>query len=297
MPLTPQSFDYLRSLVLQRSAIVLGIDKLYLAEARLGAVARERNFPDSEAVLSAIRSGGDRDLTRIVIEAMTTNETSFFRDKHPFTALRNVILPELMRVRTPDRCLRIWSAACSSGQEAYSIALLIRDHFPTLMSWDLRLFATDLSEVMVDRARAGRFTAMEVSRGLSPELLARHFTQSGTGWTVNENVRRMVEFRTMNLIDSTANFGTFDLILLRNVLIYFDPAMKKTILGRMSRHLRPDGYLMLGTAETTLNLDESYESVHGGGATYFRFAQRSLVGSARGEGYPLNDLGRKQRSE
>ena len=283
MPLTPQSFDHLRSLVLQRSAIVLGIDKLYLAEARLGAVARERDFRDSEAVMEAIRSGIDRDLTRIVVEAMTTNETSFFRDKHPFTALRNVLLPELMRVRAPDRRLRIWSAACSSGQEAYSLAMMIRDDFPALMGWDSRLLATDLSEEMLDRARAGRFTAMEVSRGLSPDQLARHFTQTGTCWTVNENVRRMVEFRAMNLIDPAPTLGSFDLILLRNVLIYFDPAMKKTILGRMSRHLRPDGYLMLGTAETTLNLDDSYESVHGGGATYFRAAQRiPVAGAARG---------------
>jgi chemotaxis protein methyltransferase CheR len=283
MPLFPHSFDYLRSLVLQRSAIVVGQDKLYLAEARLGAVARERGFVDSEAVVEAVRSGADRDLARIVVEAMTTNETSFFRDKHPFAALRSVLLPELMRARASERRLRIWSAACSSGQEAYSVAMLIRDHFPTLTSWDLRLLATDLSEEMLDRARAGRFTAMEVSRGLSADHLARHFTQTGNGWTVNENIRRMVEFRPANLIDPLPTPGAYDLILLRNVLIYFDPAMKKTILGRMSRNLRPDGYLMLGTAETTLNLDESFESIHSGGATYFRPAQRSLVtGSARG---------------
>jgi len=282
MPLSPSSFDHLRSLVLQRSAIVIGEDKLYLAEARLGAVARERGFADSEAVVEAIRAGTDRDLTRIVVEAMTTNETSFFRDKHPFAALRSVLLPELMRARVAERRLRIWSAACSSGQEAYSIAMLIRDHFPALTSWDLRLLATDLSEEMLARARAGRFTAMEVSRGLSADQLARHFTQTGTCWTVNENVRRMVDFRAANLIDPLPTPGGFDLILLRNVLIYFDPAMKRTILGRMSRILRPDGYLMLGTAETTLNLDESFGSVHSGGATYFRPAQRSLVaGPAR----------------
>ena len=282
MPLLPQSFDYLRSLVLQRSAIVIGLDKLYLAEARLGVVARERGFADSEAVIEAVRSAGDRDLTRLVVEAMTTNETSFFRDKHPFTALRNVLLPELMRARAGERRLRIWSAACSSGQEAYSVAMLIRDHFPTLTTWDLRLLATDLNEEMLDRARAGRFSAMEVSRGLTADQLARHFTQAGTSWTVNENVRRMVEFRPGNLIDPPPASGAFDLILLRNVLIYFGPSMKKTILGRMSRNLRPDGYLMLGTAETTLNLDESFESIHGGGATYFRPAQRSLLaGSAR----------------
>jgi chemotaxis protein methyltransferase CheR len=277
MPLTLQAFDYLRSLLHDRSAIVLSQDKLYLAEARLGALARQEGYAGPEAVVEALRAGNDRELVRLVIEAMTTNETSFFRDKAPFQMLQKRILPELIAARSSQRQLRIWSAACSSGQEVYSIAMLIRDHFPSLLSWDLRLLATDLNEEMLDRARTGRFSALEVSRGLPPDLLLRHFTYSGTCWVIQEPLRRMVEFKALNLNASWIGLGLFDLILLRNVLIYFDTLTKKTILVRLRQHLRLEGCLMLGTAETALNLDNGYESVHGENATYFRVLQPDKV--------------------
>ncbi len=264
MPLTQTGFDYLRTLVQQRTAIVLDADKTYLAESRLLPLARRQGFGDVAGLVDHLRTRPVNGLHEQAVEAMTINETSFFRDHHPFEALRQVVLPELLRRRAAERCLNVWCGACSSGQEPYSVALLLREHFGFLAGasgWSVRLIATDVSGDMLERARQGRYTRMEVNRGLPARLLVRYFEQDGPDWRLREDVRRSVEFRRLNLAEPWPPLPTLDVVLLRNVLIYFDVPTKKAILGKVRRLLRPDGYLFLGGAETTLNLDDAFVRV------------------------------------
>jgi chemotaxis protein methyltransferase CheR len=194
-----------------------------------------------------------------VVELMTTNETWFFRDLRPFEVLRSSILPELLTRRSDERRLHIWSAACSSGQEPYTMAMIISEHFPQLASWNVRIIATDLSTEILDRARAGRYSQLEVNRGMPAALLVKYFRKVGNEWHISDAIRRQVEFRELNLVEAWLVLPLMDLVFLRNVLIYFDVETKKSIFGRVRRLLRPDGYLMLGGAETTLNIDDAFE--------------------------------------
>jgi chemotaxis protein methyltransferase CheR len=205
-----------------------------------------------------------------VIEAMTTNETSFFRDVHPFQALSDTVLPELMRARATERSLNIWCAAASSGQEPYSIAMLLDDALVGRPGWRVRLLATDISQQMLDRTREGIYSQLEMNRGLPAQRLVKHFTRVGTHWQISENLRRMVECRLLNLDAAWPMMPQMDLIFLRNVLIYFDIPTKQRILARVKKVLRPDGYLFLGGAETTLNLDAGFERVQIGNAPAYR---------------------------
>jgi chemotaxis protein methyltransferase CheR len=189
---------------------------------------------------------------------MVTTETSFFRDVHPFETLRTTVLPDLLRRRRAERRLGVWCAACSTGQEPYSFALLVREHFSELAGWRVDILATDLSADVLARARAGRYGQIEVNRGLPAALLVKYFRQHGATWELNEDVRRMVEFRELNLTRPWPALPPADLIFLRNVMIYFDVETKRSILGRAARALRPNGYLLLGGAETTLNLCDSF---------------------------------------
>ena len=261
MSLSQAGFDFIRTLVQQRSAIALDPDKVYLAEARLLALARREGFGSVAAFVEHLRTAPANGLHQQVVEAMATNETSFFRDHHPFEGLRQVVLPELLRRRAAERRLSIWCAACSSGQEPYSVALLLREHFPQTAGWQLRLLASDLSDEMLERARQGRYSRMEVNRGLPARLLVKYFEQQGADWCLRADVRRMVEFRRINLAEGWPALPALDVILLRNVLIYFDVPTKKAILNRVRQVLRPDGFLFLGGAETTLNLDDAFERV------------------------------------
>lgn len=254
--MTAGEFDYVCRLVRERSGIVLD-GKEYLVDARLTPVVRQRQLGSISELVGRLRSAPDNGLAAQVVEAMVTTETSFFRDVHPFETLRTAVLPELIRTR-PERKLRVWFAACSTGQEPYSFALLVRERFPELAGWSLELLATDLSAEVLARARAGRYSQLEVNRGLPAVALVKFFRQHGPTWELAEDVRRMVEFRELNLIRPWPVLPRFDLVFLRNVLIYFDVDVKKSILGRVARVLRPDGYLLLGGAETTLNLDDSF---------------------------------------
>jgi chemotaxis protein methyltransferase CheR len=271
MAMSLVELDFIRTMLQQRAGIVLDREKGYLVEMRLGALARREGFATLNGLIAEVRRG-ESELTSRVVEAMTTNETSFFRDVHPFDALRKVILPDLIRRRATERSLRIWCAACSSGQEPYSIAMLLRDHFPSLATWNMRLVATDLSVDMIERARQGRYSALEVHRGLTPELLARHFMRQGEEWHVRDEIKRVVEFRTLNLLGPWPGLGSLDLVLLRNVLIYLDQASKQSVLARLRNMLRPDGCLMLGSAETTLHIDEAFEVVQQERTTCYRLA-------------------------
>jgi chemotaxis protein methyltransferase CheR len=261
LSLSPSAFSYLRTLVQHRAAICLEEDKLYLAEARLTELSRREGFESVAALMERVLSAPHNGLAAKVVEAMTTNETYFFRDVAPFEALRKLVLPELTGRRAAARRLQIWCAASSSGQEPYSVAMLLREHFPQLASWRVDFLATDLSAEMVERARRGRYSQIEVNRGLPAPLLVKYFVPDGPDWRVRDDVRRGIEFRPFNLIHPWAGLPRVDILLLRNVLIYFDVPTKKQILARARQLLRPDGYLFLGGAETTFNLDDAFERV------------------------------------
>lgn len=260
LPLPPADFDLIRTLVRANSGIVLEDGKGYLVQARLDALARRLGLGTMAALVAELRRAGSHDAIREqVVEAMTTNETSFFRDLHPFEALRTVVLPDLIARRAREKALRIWCGAASTGQEPYTLALILREHFAAaLAGWDVKLVATDLSGEVLDRARSGRYAQMEVNRGLPITLLVKHFTRDGSEWVLNADVRKMVEFRPLNLIERWPPMASPDLVMMRNVLIYFDLPTKQKILAGVRRLMRPDGYLFLGGSETTMNIDPLY---------------------------------------
>jgi len=259
--MTDRDFDLIRNLLREHSAIVLEEGKQYLVETRLAPLARQLELPSIGELIARLRNQPANGLCRQVVEAMVTTETLFFRDHHPFEALRKVVIPDLIGRRRGERRLSVWCAACSNGQEPYSLALLLREHFPELEGWKIALLASDLSREVLARAREGRFNQIEVNRGLPAALLIRHFTQHGTSWEISADLRGMVDFQELNLAQPWPAMAAMDLVLLRNVMIYFDVEMKKTILARLARVLRPDGYLILGGAETTFNVDDSYRRV------------------------------------
>ncbi len=259
--MTDQDFDFIRRLLQDRSAIVLESGKQYLVETRLTPIVRQLNLASISDLVTQLRAQPSNGMHAQIVEAMVTTETSFFRDHHPFEAMRKHVLPELIRRRGAERSLSVWCAASSTGQEPYSLALLLRESFPELARWRVSLLATDLSRDVLAKAREGRYNQIEVNRGLPASVLVKYFQQHSTSWQLNEDVRGMVEFREMNLAQPWPMLPPMDLILLRNVMIYFDVETKKAILGRVGRILRPDGYLLLGGAETTFNIDDSYRRV------------------------------------
>jgi len=261
MSISASEFDYVRRLVLDQSAIVLEDDKHYLVESRLLPLARREGFDSIASLVAWLGPRKFDGLQRKVVEAMTTNETSFFRDFHPFEALRKSILPELMTKRAYAKELNFWSAACSSGQEPYSLAMVLQEYFPSLADWSVRIVATELSADMLARAREGLYSQLEVNRGLPAMLLVKHFRQRGTDWQIREDLRRRVEFQILNLAEAWPLLPPMDIVLMRNVLIYFGLDTKKKILGRVRQLLKPDGFLFLGGAETTFNLDDAFERV------------------------------------
>jgi chemotaxis protein methyltransferase CheR len=270
MTIDASSFNFVRQLLRERAAIVLDDDKQYLVANRLSQLARREGLASARDVIDRLRAAPAGPLQRKVIEAMTTTETLFFRDGKPYEALRNAIVPELIRTRAADRKLQIWSCACSSGQEPYSLCMLLRESFPGLAGWDLRLTATDISTEMLARARAGRYSQLEINRGLPIKLLDKYFHQVGADWQIREDLRRMIEFRELNLAGPWGAVPPADLVLLRNVLIYFDVATKRQILGKVRKLLRPGGFLVLGTAETTLDNTDGLEQIRSDGTTYYR---------------------------
>ena len=256
MPVSKSDFNYIRELVFERSAIVLEDGKEYLVESRLGPVAKLNGFDTIEHLVEDLRKKSNSELQYKVIEALTTNETSFFRDIHPFETLKNVVLPELIENRKNATELNIWCAASSSGQEPYSIAMLLSENFPALAK--INFIASDISEEMLTRCRSGEFSQLEVNRGLSAALLIKYFDKIGIKWAIKKKLRDLIKFQQINLAQNLPYLPKMDIIFLRNVLIYFDIEMKKKVLQQIKTILQPDGYLFLGGAETTLNLDESF---------------------------------------
>jgi chemotaxis protein methyltransferase CheR len=254
---------------------VLEPEKAYLVETRLTPLARKTGFGSLQALLASLRVDGNPRLRHQVVEAMTTHETSFFRDGHPFETLKARILPELLARRSSSQHVAIWCAACSSGQEPFSVAMLAREHFPTLVRGRLRIIATDLSEAILARAREGLYSQIEVNRGLPATELARYFDRQGLCWRIKPEIRRMVDFQQSNLAGAWPNLPLMDVIFMRNVLIYFGIETKKQILNNVRRALKPDGYLFLGASETTLNLSAAFEPITLGKTTCYQLSQTS----------------------
>lgn len=261
MSLSPGDFQFVSQLVRQRSAIVLEPEKAYLLEARLSPLAKAEGHPSLAAMIAFLRSQPNNGLHRRVVEAMTTNETSFYRDLHPFDALRTTVIPEVLKHRAHQRELTIWCAASSSGQEPYTVAMTLREHFPELASWTVRILGTDISREMVRRSKEGKYGQLEVNRGLPAQLLAKHFEKRGMEWQVKPELQRWCEFRELNLIEPWGPLPRMDVIFLRNVLIYFDVETKRSILQNVQKVLHPWGFLFLGGAETVINLGDGFERV------------------------------------
>ncbi len=270
MSISGPDIDFISQVVRQRSAIVLDRSKEYLIESRLQALARERGDASITELVGKLRQAPNGPLRDAVVEAMTTNETSFFRDIHPFKALSETILPELLVQRGRERSLNIWCAACSSGQEPYTIAMLIQELIGADPSWRVRLLGTDIDTKMLARTKEGIYNQFEVNRGLPAHLLVRYFARHGMNYQIDTRLRNMVETKFLNLSEPFPPMPQMDVVFLRNVLIYFDVAMKKQILAQVRKVLRPDGYLFLGGAETTMNVDDSWQRLSLGRATVYR---------------------------
>ncbi len=255
-PIADEDFAFVRSFVRVRAGLMLAPEKRYLVESRLAPVCRRLGLAGLSDLVRQLRAGRDRALERAVVEAMMTNETLFFRDGVAFSMVGQSVLPDLIAARAATRRLRIWCAACSSGQEPYSIAMMLDGMADKIAGWQVEILATDISEDVLERARTGRYSQFEVQRGLPIRQLLHYFRQAGENWEITPRIRDMVRFEPINLIQDFGRLGRFDLVLCRNVLIYFDNATKTQILGRLAQVLAPDGALMLGSAETTLGLTD-----------------------------------------
>ena len=256
--MTPLDYEFLRKLLKERSGLDLSADKQYLVESRLVPLARKAGLPGISELVQKIKNGTDP-LTADVVEAMTTNETFFFRDKIPFDHLREAVLPDLMQARANRRSLRIWCAASSSGQEPYSIAMCLKGLGAALTGWRVEILATDLSQAVLEKSRAGIFSQFEVQRGLPIQMLVKHFTQVGELWQLNADIRAMVQHRQLNLLQDFSHLGTFDVIFCRNVMIYFDQDTKTGIFDRLGKVLEGDGVLALGAAESVVGISDAFK--------------------------------------
>jgi chemotaxis protein methyltransferase CheR len=253
---TPLDYEFLRKLLKEHSGLDLSADKQYLVESRLIPLARRAGLAGITELVQKIKSGTDP-LTSEVVEAMTTNETFFFRDKIPFDHLREKIFPELIQARANRRTLRIWCAASSTGQEPYSIAMCVKE-FAALAGWRVEIVATDLSLAVLEKSKAGIFSQFEVQRGLPIQLLVKYFTQIGELWQLNADIRAMVKHRQLNLLQDFSHLGTFDVIFCRNVLIYFDQDTKAGVFDRLAKMLEGDGVLALGAAESVVGISDAF---------------------------------------
>ena len=259
--MTPHDFDYLRRLLKERSGLVLSAEKDYLLESRLLPLARRHGMTSLGELVLRLRQPGSTALAIAVTESMTTNETFFFRDRLPFDHLRDTVLPALIAARGREKRIRIWCTAAASGQEPYSIAMMLKAMAAQLTGFRIDILATDLSVEVIARAKAGLYSQFEVQRGLPIQLLVKHFEKNGDMWQIAPDLRAMVQFRTLNLLHDFSPLGQFDVVYCRNVLIYFDQPTKTGVLERLARQMPGDGYLMLGAAETVVGLTDCFRPV------------------------------------
>lgn len=270
-----EDFEFITALLRKRSGLVLTRDKMYLLESRLTPVARAAGLGGLPGLIDAIRKRPDPKLIDEVVDAMTTNESFFFRDIKPFDQFRDFVLPELIKSRAATRVIRIWSAACSSGQEAYSLCMILKDQAAKLAGWRIEIVGTDISREMLVKARRGVYSQFEVQRGLPIQNLVKYFGQDGDKWTIAAELRSMVQFREFNLLEDPRGLGQFDEVFCRNVLIYFDQETKAKVLHGIGGVLRPDGFLYLGGAETVLGVTDRFSPISGMRGIYGHVAREA----------------------
>lgn len=275
-------FEMIAEILRERSGLALTKDKAYLLESRLNPVARKWSFAGFDELAQAIRNSPEESLLIDVTEAMTTNESFFFRDQKPFDQFRNIVLPHMLEHRASKRAFRIWSAACSSGQEPYTLAMLIKEQGQKLDGWNIDIVATDISTQILDRAKEGLYSQFEVQRGLPIQLLVKYFKQAGDRWQIDEGVRKMVKFQQFNLLGDFKGLGRFDVVFCRNVLIYFDAPTKTAILDKIAGTMPPDGFLYLGGAETILGMTDRFELLKGQRGVYTVAGEQPAAAKATG---------------
>ena len=262
------TFTYIRDMLKERSGLVVTPDKTYLIDTRLMPVARRHGYKTIDEMVQALDVRHDEDLVVELCEAMNTHESLFFRDQTPFDLFQNTILPQLLNRRAAKRRIRVWCAACSTGQEPYSLAMVLCAEAAKLKGWQVEIVATDISHSVLERAREGVFSQFEIQRGLPVQLLVKHFSQEGEYWRLNQDIRDMVTFKPFNLLQDPSRLGSFDMVFCRNVLIYFDVATKSQVLHSISTVLAEDGVLFLGSAESTMGLTEDFWPVEAGRGVY-----------------------------
>jgi chemotaxis protein methyltransferase CheR len=255
---TPSDYEYLRKLLKDQSGLDLSADKQYLIESRLLPLVRKYGLSGIPDLVLKMK-GGSASIVAQVVEAMTTNETFFFRDKVPFDHFREMIMPEILKTRAGRKSVRIWCAAGSTGQEPYSLAMCLKEMSAALAGWRIDIIATDLSQEVLEKSKAGIYSQFEVQRGLPIQMLVKYFKQTGEFWQINPDIRAMVQHRQLNLLHDFSQLGTFDVVFCRNVLIYFDQDIKINIFNRLHRASEPDGFLVLGAAETVVGLTETFK--------------------------------------
>ncbi len=270
----PEDFGFLSALLKRQSGLVISPDKLYLVESRLMPIARKRGLETLDVLVGALRTSPETSpLVKEVTDAMTTNESFFFRDIKPFDQFQKLVLPRLLEARANSRKIRIWSAACSSGQEPYTLAIILREQGAKLAGWRFEILATDLSAEMLEKSKAGIYSQFEVQRGLPVQYLVKYFTQMGDKWKIDPSLREIIQFREFNLLNSVSSLGAFDVVFCRNVLIYFDSEAKRQILDRINGLMPPDAYLYLGGAETVLGISDKFQVVPGERGIYCRILE------------------------
>ncbi|WP_430511170.1 CheR family methyltransferase [Pannonibacter phragmitetus] len=261
--MTPAEYEFLKRFLKERSGLVLSDDKQYLVESRLVPVARKNGIDGLSALVGSLQRGGNAMLANAVVEAMTTNESFFFRDKTPFDHFTNIMLPAMLQSRVSSRSVRIWCAAASTGQEPYSLGICLKENAAKVAGWRFRILGTDLSSEVLEKAKTGIYSQFEVQRGLPIQMLLKYFSQQGDLWQINPDLRAMIEWRKLNLLENFNHLGEFDIVFCRNVLIYFDQQTKVDILHRIAKMMPNDGYLVLGAAETVVGLTDAFQPVPG----------------------------------
>lgn len=283
--MTPADYQFLKEFLKTRSGLVLNDEKQYLIESRLLPVVRENGLDSISNLVSALKRPDAKVLETAVVEAMTTNESFFFRDKTPFDNFRQVMLPELIKSRASRRKLRIWCAAASTGQEPYSLGMCLDEFAGQLAGWRIEIIGTDLSNDVLEKAKAGIYSQFEVQRGLPVQMLLKYFTQTGELWQISNELRSKVQWKQLNLLESFSHLGEFDIVFCRNVLIYFDQETKTDVLNRIAKQMSGDGYMVLGAAETVVGLTSSFAPVPQMRGLYQR------MDGATGTGSPLGTPG------
>ncbi len=289
MSIRQENFEFIRDLVKRAAGIVIDQGKEYLVDSRLSTLAHQRGFKSTDDYLVHVRRHPLERAVDPIVEALTINETYFFRDFFPFEALRTTVLPKLIELNRDRRMLNIWSAACATGQEPYSLAMLLREHFPQLNSWRVEVLATDICSTVLGRAQAAEYTQFEVNRGLPAAYLIKYFDKRGENWVLKEELRRTVRFQKINLVHPWTH-GEMDLIFVRNVLIYFDADTKRQILGEMSRRLRSGGHLVLGSTETALEMNGHFDMLTVGKSTFYQNKPATLAVAVPLRPKPVHDL-------